>query len=105
MKLAPSFSPLAIFMAQSAAASWTFSWRDPGGTPHVVLGTLNNECKVINHGKGQRFEWDRSFWSDCCIKLYVNPYCSGEPAGDSCSDWKKTASVALLSYEVTSCEA
>src|SRR6266545_7418605 len=92
----------AILLAQSVSASWTFSWREPNGTPYVHHEDSDNNmpCTRISHGKGQRFDWDASRFSSCCISLYSNRACSGNPQGYSCDDWSKDASAALYSYKV-----
>ena len=103
MKLPATLGLSAIIAAQSAAAGWTFTWRQPNGTPHVVTALEDKGCTVIDHGKGKEFDWTRSFESDCCIRLWTNPHCSGDMAGFSCPSWKKDASVTLFSFEVTNC--
>ncbi|KAI9665573.1 MAG: hypothetical protein M1831_001716 [Alyxoria varia] len=102
MKVAPATLLLTALVANSATA-WTFTWRQSNNTPHVANGGGNKGCSGISHAKGKTFEWDRALFSDCCIKVYTNSKCSGDPAGYSCGDWTKKASVDLGSYKVESC--
>jgi len=91
MKLLP------LLTLASSASAWTFVFS--GG---VRDGTGNKGCTAINHARGQTFEWDRGFFSDCCIHLYDSSSCSNE-VGISCPDWKKTASRDLKGFRVTNC--
>jgi hypothetical protein len=104
MKLLAALGLSAILLAQSAAGAWTWTWREPNNTPHVVRGTGNKGCTGINHGRGKVFDWDRSSDSNCCIRMWTNGNCNGDTAGFSCSDWRNhVSSVDLLSYRVTNC--
>ncbi|KAG8841684.1 hypothetical protein FRC20_004887 [Serendipita sp. 405] len=104
MKLTIGTVCATLILAVSTANAWTFTYRNSAGTPSVASnGDNNKQCTSITHAAGQTFEWDRGFWSDCCVSLYTNRACNGDPAGYSCSDWKKAASVTLLSYKVTNC--
>ncbi|KAK1753304.1 hypothetical protein QBC47DRAFT_388174 [Echria macrotheca] len=88
---------LTILSLTTAASAWTFTFS--GG---VRDGKGNKGCTGITHSKGQTFEWDRAFLSDCCIHLYDDNHCGNE-VGFSCSDWKKTSSRDLYSFKVTNC--
>lgn len=90
----------------STTSAWTFTWRDAAGSSYVANGTGNKGCTVISQAKNRQFVWDRpDINNSCCIKLYTNTACSGDPAGYSCPDWTKSASVNLNSYQVVSCSA
>ncbi|PVF92696.1 hypothetical protein CPB86DRAFT_790919 [Serendipita vermifera] len=103
MKLSIATIGTSLLLVQSASA-WTFLWRGSDNLAHIYDGGDNNRgCTRISHAKGKTFEWDRGFFSDCCISLYAGTTCSGDPQGYSCSDWKKAASLNLNSYKVTHC--
>jgi hypothetical protein len=103
MKISIATAFTAILFAQSASA-WTFTWRDSSGTAHVHDGGSDNMgCAQIAQAQGQQFDWARGWFSSCCISLYSNNGCVGDPQGYSCDDWSKTASLNLYSYQVTNC--
>lgn len=103
MKLSIATICAAFVLAQSTSA-WLFTWRGSNGQAQIVDGgDSNKKCTGISHKAGKDLEWDRGFWSDCCVSVYTNKDCSGDPQGYSCDDWTKTASVNLDSFKVTNC--
>jgi hypothetical protein len=86
-----------LSLATAAQAGWTFTYS--GG---VKDGSGNKGCTKITHKAGREFNWDRSTFSSCCIRLYSDSSCKNQ-VGYSCPDWKKVASRDLNSFKVTSC--
>lgn len=66
-------------------------------------GSGNKGCTGnFKYGKGQLLEWDRAWYSTCCIHLYADGKCDKE-VGYSCGSWKKTLSQTVESFKIDSC--
>ena len=94
MKFSIATACAAILLAQSANASWTFSTTSSGSG--------NKGCTRMSLVRGDEFKWDPSF-TNCCISLYSNNACTGDPQGYRCSDSNKATFVPLNSYKITNC--
>lgn len=56
----------------------------------------------FKYGDGQLLEWDRAWYSDCCLHLYQDGKCKTQ-VGYSCGSWKKTLDQTVESFSVDSC--
>jgi len=92
-------SILLIAVLPAAQAGWLFSWGNPES---VDTGSGNQQCKKITNRVGTEFSWHRSFFSNCCVRLYRDDHC-GQQNGISCPDWTKVADQNVYSYKVTDC--
>ena len=88
-----------LLVLPSVHAGWLFQYGNPTS---VDTGNGDQKCKSITNKAGTDFSWHRSFFSNCCIRLYRDSHC-GQQDGISCPDWSKTASQNVFSYEVTDC--
>jgi hypothetical protein len=105
MKLLGAALVAAALAAQSASA-WTFEWEKADGTKYVGTGRLDKGCTAIQHARGKAFDWRRpniSIGAWCCINLYDNGNCKGDPKYFTCSSWSNVAESDLWSYSVNRC--
>lgn len=56
----------------------------------------------FKYGNGELLEWDRAWYSTCCIHLYKDGKCKTQ-VGYSCASWKKTLDQTVESFKVDSC--
>ena len=92
-------SALLLVLPSCVNAGWLFIYGNP---QNVDQGGSDQGCKAITNRAGTEFQWSRSFFSNCCIRLYRDSHC-GQENGISCPDWTKIASQNVFGYRVTDC--